>query len=104
LSPLATAIAGALLLNESLSRPQAVSGGTFVDILRFFHQSTLALTLESSVVFSLIGVVLIARPTFIFGSNSLPSTGNGPDIEKGTPAERLVAVGYDYIYYYALRT
>jgi len=70
LSPLTTAIAGALLLNESVSRQQAVSG-----------------------VFSLIGVVLIARPTFIFGSVLLPSTGNDTDIEKGTPAERLIAVG-----------
>jgi hypothetical protein len=45
----------------------------------------------------MIGVVLIARPTFIFGNAALPSspTGNGDDIdiEKGTPAERLEAVG-----------
>lgn len=55
--------------------------------------------------FSLIGVVLIARPTFIFGVHSavaLPSTAAGDvdsfigDVgpsESGTPAQRLGAVG-----------
>jgi len=45
-------------------------------------------------VFSLIGVVLIARPTFIFGSVAagVPSPSAG-EIEKGTSAERLRAVG-----------
>jgi len=71
LSPLTTAIAGALLLNETFTWPQAFSG-----------------------VFSLIGVILIARPTFIFGNAAavVPSPSAG-DIEKGTPAERLGAVG-----------
>ena len=49
--------------------------------------------IDMGVVFSLIGVVLIAQPTFIFGSAAgVPSPSVG-DIEKGTPAERLVAVG-----------
>jgi len=45
-------------------------------------------------VFSRIGVVLIARPTFIFGSVAagVPSPSAG-EIEKGTSAERLRAVG-----------
>jgi len=68
LSPLTTAIAGSVLLNESFSRQQAISG-----------------------VFSLIGVILIARPTFLFGS--AVGNGEGTDIEKGTPVERLMAVG-----------
>jgi len=73
LSPLTTAIAGALLLNESFTRKEAFSG-----------------------VFSLLGVILIARPTFIFGSVTSASnvSGNdGLDVETGSPAERLGAVG-----------
>lgn len=41
---------------------------------------------------SLVGVVLIARPTFIFGAAALPVDG-GVGVERGTPAERLGAVG-----------
>ena len=59
---------------------------------------------EGSVsVVSLLGVVLIARPTAIFGSasHSVPVvspterqlTTSSP-VEKGTQAERLIAVGY----------
>jgi hypothetical protein len=50
-------------------------------------------------VFSLAGVVLIARPEFLFGSVSydppvLGGVGVPPVVvEKGTPTERLVAVG-----------
>lgn len=39
---------------------------------------------------SLVGVVLIARPQALFGQAS--STAPEPS-EKGTPAERLIAVG-----------
>jgi len=70
LSPLTTAMAGAFLLNESFSRKEAFSG-----------------------IFSLIGVVMIARPTIIFGHVTLPAHSAGLDTEKGTPAERLGAVG-----------
>jgi len=73
LAPFTTGIAGALLLNESFTRREALAG-----------------------LFSLFGVVLIARPTFIFGDAVLsadPDANNGRDIEKGTPTERLVAVG-----------
>jgi hypothetical protein len=56
-------------------------------------------------VFSLSGVVLIARPPFLFGdynvSLNLPaaSDGNLPAVsgelaEKGSSTERMVAVGY----------
>lgn len=52
--------------------------------------------------FSLLGVVLIARPEFLFRAAHaplVPSTGTDavilPDAaERGTPAERLGAVGY----------
>lgn len=53
--------------------------------------------------FSLLGVVLIARPQFLFGRPShfagvnpvVERAQTGLDVsEKGTPAERLGAVGY----------
>jgi hypothetical protein len=56
--------------------------------------------LKSVSVVSLVGVVLIARPTAIFGSashsvatdDSQLNTPTSP-VEKGTQAERLIAVG-----------
>ena len=55
--------------------------------------------LKSVSVVSLVGVVLIARPTAIFGSGSHSVTDSQlapttSPVEKGTPAERLIAVGY----------
>ncbi|KIJ97898.1 hypothetical protein K443DRAFT_681172 [Laccaria amethystina LaAM-08-1] len=64
-APLCTTVAGALLLGENFTHRQALAG-----------------------VFSLSGVVLIARPAAIFGV--YPNAGAGP--EKGTSAQRLVAV------------
>ena len=58
--------------------------------------------LESESVVSLVGVVLIARPTAIFGSggNFVPvdsatdfQTTTISPVEKGTQTERLIAVG-----------
>lgn len=48
------------------------------------------------IAFSFVGVVLIARPEFLFGSHQVvPVEGiDLPPAEKGTNAERLVAVGY----------
>jgi hypothetical protein len=43
-------------------------------------------------VFSLFGVVLIARPAFLFG-NTLPTGSDTDKLEVGTPAQRLMAVG-----------
>ena len=51
------------------------------------------------VVMSLLGVILIARPQFLFGHNSAGTEAGVADdnatipVEKGTSAERLVAVG-----------
>ncbi|KAJ8456284.1 hypothetical protein ONZ45_g18783 [Pleurotus djamor] len=64
LSPLTTAISGTLILGESFSRKQAFAG-----------------------LCSLFGVVLIARPAFIFGSSA--SSVNS-DVD---PTQRLIAVG-----------
>ncbi|KIM31357.1 hypothetical protein M408DRAFT_258013 [Serendipita vermifera MAFF 305830] len=74
LVPTTTAIAGYLLLNESLSRREIVAGAL-----------------------SFVGVVLIARPEFLFGdhsNNTMPTDGHEVPVgEKGTPTQRLVAVG-----------
>ncbi|KAI0919827.1 hypothetical protein AcV5_001792 [Taiwanofungus camphoratus] len=81
LAPMCTAIVGALVLKEDFKRSQAVAS-----------------------VCSLIGVVLIARPTFLFGSASrdlVPeldlahdsTSGNMGTVVTVTPAQRLGAVG-----------
>jgi hypothetical protein len=53
-----------------------------------------------AVVFSICGVVLIARPPILFGhgghSSDLGTRHYLPSAEKGSPAERLIAVGYNY--------
>ncbi|KAF8174539.1 drug/metabolite transporter superfamily, partial [Pholiota molesta] len=79
LAPMCTAIAGALLLGEKFTRREAIAG-----------------------LVSLVGVVLIARPTAIFGNvhvPEVPTIGDGvtsapmDSAEKGTPRDRLIAVG-----------
>ncbi|KZP24259.1 drug/metabolite transporter superfamily [Athelia psychrophila] len=69
LAPIATGVTGALLLGETFGRREGLAG-----------------------LCSLIGVVLIARPTFIFGAAALPVDG-GAGAERGTPEQRLGAVG-----------
>lgn len=66
LTPLTTAVAGSVFLKESYSVKQAGAG-----------------------VVSLLGVVLIGRPAFLFGSESVISQGL-PDV---SPAQRLAGVG-----------
>ncbi|KAF8881629.1 drug/metabolite transporter superfamily [Infundibulicybe gibba] len=74
LAPLCTAIAGSLLLGEKFSVREALAG-----------------------IFSLFGVILIARPAFIFGAGSQDGTLAGDIVnvamEKSTSSQRLVAVG-----------
>ncbi|EPQ53269.1 DUF6-domain-containing protein [Gloeophyllum trabeum ATCC 11539] len=78
LSPFTTAIAGAVLLKEKFTLKEALAG-----------------------VCSFIGVVLIARPEFLFGAEmAAPDSGHVIDgahviqpSAKGTPAQRLGAVG-----------
>ncbi|KAF8634734.1 hypothetical protein AX15_000746 [Amanita polypyramis BW_CC] len=68
LSPLCTAIAGAILLKEKFTKIEALSG-----------------------IISLLGTVLIARPPFIFDTLSKNSS---TVVDEGTTAEqRVVAVG-----------
>jgi len=78
LAPLLTAFSGAFFLGEKFSRREVFAG-----------------------FFSLVGVVLIARPPFLFGSGGeggpeLPSTGDAPPgfpSREVTPEQRLIAVG-----------
>ncbi|KAJ8597256.1 drug/metabolite transporter superfamily [Rhizopogon salebrosus TDB-379] len=68
LTPLTTTVAGFILLKESYSVKQAVSA-----------------------VCSLLGVILIARPPFLFGSLTVIPGGN--DAAEASPTERLLAIG-----------
>jgi drug/metabolite transporter (DMT)-like permease len=73
LTPLATAVAGCLLLKEGYSFTQAIAG-----------------------VCSLLGVVLIARPPFLF--DSIPAAiPDGHNLQETTPAQRLAGVGLSLI-------
>ncbi|KZT35884.1 hypothetical protein SISSUDRAFT_1050665 [Sistotremastrum suecicum HHB10207 ss-3] len=73
LAPSATGVAGYLFLKESFSRREAIAG-----------------------LCSLVGVILIARPESIFGAHSPPrlpgEVADGSNGERGTPAQRVVAV------------
>ncbi|KAG0704050.1 hypothetical protein DFH29DRAFT_873999 [Suillus ampliporus] len=67
LAPLTTAVAGCILLKESYSVKQAVAG-----------------------VISLLGVVFIARPPFLFSALPAAISEHSPE---STPAQRLAGVG-----------
>lgn len=73
LAPLTTAVAGCVLLKEGYSVTQAIAG-----------------------VCSLLGVILIARPPFLFNSilAAIPDEYHSPET---TPAQRLAAVGASMI-------
>ena|SRR5882757_671300 len=86
LAPLTTALAGWIFLKEGYSIKQGVAAGESC-ILRFLG---LLLT-GTSLVFSLLGVVLIARPPFLFGFPAVIPLGH--QVPEVTPAERLVGVG-----------
>ena len=97
LAPMCTGIAGALLLREHFSREQAFASCE----LPHDYQGVSG-TESWHAVFSLIGVVLIARPSFIFGYavNSAHIVQPAPDRLDArsdsvdvTPAQRLSAVG-----------
>ncbi|KAF8346285.1 integral membrane protein DUF6 [Amanita rubescens] len=79
LSPLCTAIAGALFLNENFRRSQALAG-----------------------VVSLVGVVLIARPPFLFGGLGGTISDGVTLTSNGTPTERMIAVGYAFCFRHSI--
>ncbi|KAH7334052.1 hypothetical protein B0J17DRAFT_675174 [Rhizoctonia solani] len=70
LAPTVTAAFGFLFLREAVSWKQAAAG-----------------------LASLVGVVLIAKPTFLFGGNGKTDTGSGVGGPTVTEAQRMVAVG-----------
>ncbi|KAA1470827.1 DUF6-domain-containing protein [Dentipellis sp. KUC8613] len=78
LAPLFTGVAGSIFLKEHFSRKEAIAG-----------------------LCSFLGVVLIARPEFLFGAHpTMPVVDDigddiveGHPVEKGTPTQRLIAVG-----------
>ena len=90
-------MAGAFFLGEIFTFREALAGRRFSLISKGY----ICLLTNASVV-SLVGVVLIARPTAIFGSHAhvpgIPVTDGlltsfMSPVEKGTQAERLIAVG-----------
>lgn len=83
LTPLTTAVAGCVLLQEGYSVTQAVAGGE-----RYALTSLVRGYLEASLVCSLFGVILVARPPFLF--NTTPDEYYMPEV---TPEQRLAAVG-----------
>ena len=98
LAPMCTGIAGALLLKEHFSREQAFASRKSLH----WHPAFQVPQCENAV-FSLVGVVLIARPSLLFGQavNSAHIVQPAPDrldarseIAEVTPAQRLSAVGY----------
>ena len=94
LAPIFTAVAGALFLKEHFSKEQAFascecrSPQVLYDIVEQVYPCI--------AVFSLAGVVLIARPSFLFGSaaSEAPVAARSRSINVAvTPAQRLSAVG-----------
>ena len=97
LAPTSTTIVAAILLGEKLSWKQLVAGRTSRHSMRFAFRTLICAVVP---VFSLFGVVLIARPEFIFGTQSqLPDVISTEDMigtdstNDVTPAQRLAAVG-----------
>ena len=129
LGPVGTGILGYLVLKEPYTRREATAGGKSpralntggLPIANAIPLISIALTHPPLIVISLIGVVLIARPTALFGStpeisNGLPVSPDwggevaagsrtswhdkvydpdtGAVIRRDTQAERLASVGF----------
>ena len=97
LSPIFTAIGGSIFLNEAFSMREAFAGCEQPTVAVLFHGSPF------SQVASLVGVMLIARPTFLFGeSQVLPPSDTrdvmsralaAGEITQGvSPSQRVMAV------------
>jgi hypothetical protein len=99
-----TGMVSALVLKENYTYKEALAGcKSSFDPCVVYYLFRLSGVLLA--VFSLLGVILIARPPFLFGhhdvSLEVPVTGDGhlsaeavEPAEKGTSAERMIAVGY----------
>ena len=106
LSPTVTAFLGYVLLKENFSKKEAFAGSEYFNLITMIHCSLIFVFSVAS----LLGVILIARPSFLFGSSRYPHLGVGtseghPDITMGEASlpkssdvdagdhMRLVAVG-----------
>ncbi|KAH7923215.1 hypothetical protein BV22DRAFT_1093305 [Leucogyrophana mollusca] len=74
LGPISTAIAGYLILKESYSKKEFLAG-----------------------VCSLLGVILIARPPFLFGNMASADPDSNDSASRATSAQRLLAVGAAFV-------
>lgn len=82
LAPFTIGIAGFIFLGETFTIKQAFASRERHDLRSFLAK------VDRLKVASLIGVVLIARPTFLFGVSETE-----PGDSSGTPKQRLIAVG-----------
>ena len=93
LSPMFTALGGAIFLHEPFALRELLAG-----CARGHSLCLMGAKCYSFAVVSLIGVVLIARPQFLFGVNSNETPRPPDDLMKRvlevTPVQRLTAVGY----------
>jgi drug/metabolite transporter (DMT)-like permease len=89
LAPTVTSAFGFLFLREAVSWKQAAAGRKSLSL-----HLKLRLMIFFLIVTSLAGVVLIARPTSLFGGSDRADTGAGAGGPIVTEAERMVAVGY----------
>ena len=120
LAPMFTCVTGAVILKEDFHWKQAVAGCEFPISWQsaythvFTFKCSWSNILFGSIVCSLLGVVLIARPDFLFGHKIQdtvvhPVEGVEIDIEidmqtlnpvdSVTPHQRLLAVGWVFAYY-----
>ncbi|KAM6499945.1 hypothetical protein JOM56_005453 [Amanita muscaria] len=91
LTPICTAILGTLILKEKFGIKEASGASTsFANLL--FTSDCFVTT-----VISLIGATLIARPPFIFGTIERRSE-MGLSGSKVTPHQRIVAVGFAFLF------
>ena len=94
LAPIFTAVAGALFLKENFSKEQAFASCESHSIVNAPRESERSM-LTPEVVFSLLGVVLIARPSFMFESNvddASVAAQSRSIYETVTPSQRMSAV------------
>lgn len=88
LSPTCTALLGYLILKEPFTRKEATAGCKFhpPSSLNLHSKLISPHTTSITTVISLLGVILIARPTALFGSSSAPTSGLpvAPDWGDGT--------------------
>jgi len=96
LTPFCAGFAASIFLGECFTRKEALASRKYRLSLPIFFLARLIV-----IVSSLFGVVLIARPAFLFW-NAEPTGLHAGRLEEGTSAQRLMAVGcvgsFSFIY------